>query len=98
MKFFLVFPEKRRKTFLSLLHSEMDSRIPELTGHWEMCLFDASISFHIVMWTLPETDGMERCARVRSGSMKRPGAWGEKRDLMLLPFMRNAFCFDFNLQ
>lgn len=29
-----------------------------LPGHWEMCLFVASISCYVVMWTLPETDSM----------------------------------------
>lgn len=69
--FYFFFMKKCGKTFFSLLHSEMESQILRLTRTLvELCLFVASMCFHIVMWILPEAGSTKLCAIVRQGSMK----------------------------
>lgn len=73
---FFFFPTKKGgKIFFSLLHSEVESQMPCLTRTLvEMCLFVASMSFHIVMWILPETGSIKLRTIVRLGSMRHPSA------------------------
>lgn len=74
--FLFFFPTKKGgKTFFSLLRSEVESQMPCLTRTLvEVCLFIASMSFHIVMWILPETGSTKLCTIVRPGSMRHPSA------------------------